>query len=180
MDKILHGIIEEFGYSYSRFGHSDLMGRVVGLLICTEKPMNADDICAALEVSKSPINAICKRLEELQLVRKAWVKGGRKFHYIVVDNPFLQATENLSSMNRGNLELTERHLKRIIKKMDEATPEEMEQLQLIAQRLVLMREFYKRLLASYNRFIEEWRDARENLPDLDAIRGEFSMELHSK
>ncbi len=167
MEQLVDAIVEDFGNGYASFGHSELMGRVVGLLLCADRPLTLEDISQKLHVSKSPVNQICKRLEELQLVRKAWVKGERKFHYQIADNIFLQASINLSRLNEGNLQIAERHLEATVRRMQEATGEEKERLRLICQRLIEMREFYRHLLRSYRQFIEEWQARRDQLPDVD-------------
>ncbi|MDQ7064342.1 MAG: winged helix-turn-helix transcriptional regulator [candidate division KSB1 bacterium] len=175
MDRLVDAIVEDFGNGYASFGHSELMGRVVGLLLCAHRPMTLEDISHELHVSKSPVNQICKRLEELQLIRKAWVKGERKFHYQIVDNVFLQASINLSRLNEGNLQIAERHLATVARRLQEAEGEEKERLRLICKRFIEMREFYHHLLRSYRNFIEEWQVARNQLPDVDTYLKQYRL-----
>ncbi|MGH7450688.1 MAG: GbsR/MarR family transcriptional regulator, partial [bacterium] len=169
MDKIRHAVIEDFGNSYASFGNSELMGRVVGLLLCAGEPINVDRIAAQLHVSKSPVNQICNRLEEAKLIRRAWVKGERKYHYEIVDNVFLQASLNVSRLTEGNLHLAEKNLEAVAKKFRTATEAEKEGLKVIGQRLIEMREFYRKLIESYHRFNEDWRTARAQLPSVEAF-----------
>ncbi|MCI0697743.1 hypothetical protein L0337_37820 [candidate division KSB1 bacterium] len=169
MDKIRHALIEDFGNGYASFGNSELMGRVVGLLICAGKPVTVDQIAEELEVSKSPVNQICNRLEEIKLIRRAWVKGERKYHYEIVDNVFLQASFNLSRLTEGNLQIAEKNLEAVARKFHTASAAEKEELKVICQRLLEMREFNRTLIESYHRFIEGWRSAREQLPPVEAF-----------
>ncbi len=164
MDEIRTAIITDFGNGYASFGNSELMGRVVGLLLCATEPMTVDQIAAELQVSKSPVNQICNRLEEVKLIRRAWVKGERKYHYEIVDNVFLQASLNLSRLTEGNVQIAERNLQLLAAKYKTAKAAERPALMVMAQRLLEMREFHRKLLESYQRFIEEWRNLRTQLP----------------
>ncbi len=167
MNELRHAVIEDFGNGYASFGHSELMGRIVGLLLCSPRPLAVDHIAEELNVSKSPVNQICRRLEEINLIRKVWLKGERKYHYQIVEDVFLQASINLSRLNEGNLRMAERHLQAVAKMLPQAGDEEKAELRVIGQRLIEMREFYRRLIDSYRRFIDEWRASRSVLPSLD-------------
>jgi len=169
MDEIRHAIIEDFGNGYASFGNSELMGRIVGLLLCAGGPMTVDQIAEELKVSKSPVNQICNRLEEVKLIRRAWVKGERKYHYEIVSNVFLQASLNVSRLTEGNLHIAERNLETVAKKFQNATAEEKEELKVICRRLLEMREFYHKLIESYHRFIADWRSAREQLLSVESF-----------
>ncbi|MDZ7266574.1 MAG: MarR family transcriptional regulator [candidate division KSB1 bacterium] len=164
MDDLRTAIITDFGNGYASFGNSELMGRIVGLLLCASEPMTVEQIAEALRVSKSPVNQICNRLEEVKLIRRAWVKGGRKYHYEIVDNVFLQASLNLSRLTEGNVQIAERNLQLVAERYKTAPEPEREALLIIAQRLLEMREFHRKLIESYQRFIEDWRSLRARLP----------------
>ena len=171
MTNIQHAIIEDFGNGYASFGNSDLMGRVVGLFICASGPLNGDQIAEYLNVSKSPVNQICNRLEELKLIRKVWVKGERKYHYQAVDDIFLQASLNLSRLTEGNLRMAEKNLQSVVAEFKNATDAEKAELRIICGRLIEMREFNRRLIDSYQQFIDSWRSMRSNFPSVDEILG---------
>jgi len=169
MQEIRHAIIEDFGNGYASFGNSELMGRIVGLFICASSPLTVDQIVEFLNVSKSPVNQICNRLDELKLIRKVWVKGERKYHYQAVDEIFLQASLNLSRLIEGNLRIAEKNLQSAAEKFQNAADAEKQELRIICKRLIEMREFNRRLIDSYQRFIEDWRSMRNNLPSVDEI-----------
>jgi DNA-binding transcriptional regulator GbsR (MarR family) len=169
MQEIRHSIIEDFGNGYASFGNSELMGRVVGLFICASGPLNVDQVAEYLNISKSPVNQICNRLDELKLIRKVWVKGERKYHYQAVDEIFLQASLNLSRLTEGNLRIAEKNLQSLVEKYKNATPAEKQELRIMCKRLIEMREFNRRLIDSYQRFIDDWRSIRNSLPSVDEI-----------
>ncbi|MFQ6113187.1 MAG: GbsR/MarR family transcriptional regulator [bacterium] len=168
MYEIQHALIEDFGSAYVKFGYSELMGRVVGLLICQDEPLTIDHICEVLDVTKSPINQICRRLEELNLIRRVRVKGERKYHYQIAQNVFLQAGINVSRLYEDNIQLAENHLHALLKQYSVAsTEEEKKKLRIVCERLIRMREFHLRLIESYNRFINEWKIAKSDLPSVE-------------
>ncbi len=176
MDRITQSIIEDFGNGYASFGHSDLMGRIVGLLLSFDEPMSIEAIANSLNVSRSPVNQICRRLDDLKLIRKAWVKGARKHHYQISESVFLQATINLSRMNEGNLEMAENNLTVLARVYPELNEQEKEKAKIIFERLLLMRNFYRKLLASYRTFIDEWRVERHHIPSIETFVAEMQAE----
>ncbi len=167
MDKIHDSIIEDFGNGYVKFGHSELMGRVVGLLICAHEPLTVDQMSELLETSKSPVNQIARRLEELHLIRRVWVRGDRKHYYQIAADVFQQASLNLMKLYEDNFRVAERHLRAVARQYVNADPEEKDRLRQIGERMIAMREFYKRLLNTYQRFIEDWKTARGHVSSFD-------------
>ncbi|MFQ5605438.1 MAG: GbsR/MarR family transcriptional regulator [bacterium] len=167
MKEIQREIIEDFGSGYVKFGHSELMGRVVGLLICETEPVSVEEICEVLNVTKTPINQICRRLEELNLIRRVRVKGERKHHFQISSDVFLQASINLSRLYEQNLQVAENHLQPMLKKYQAASMEEKARLKTICERLISMREFNMKLINSYKHFINEWKLAKSELPSVE-------------
>lgn len=167
MNETRHALIEDFGNGYVKFGHSELMGRVVGLLLCSDEPMTADEMSERLQTSKSPVNQIARRLEELALIRRVWVKGDRKHYYQIADDVFLQAGSNLSRLFEENLRIAEKHLRDLLKKYATTNKEEKNKLRPFCERLIVMREFHLREIESYRRFIEEWKSAKKDLPKVE-------------
>jgi DNA-binding transcriptional regulator GbsR (MarR family) len=176
MEELRHALIEDFGNGYVKFGHSELMGRIIGLLLCADEPMTADEMSEQLEVSKSPVNQIARRLEELSLIRRVWVKGDRKHYYQIAEDVFLQAGTNLSYLFEENLLIAERHLRELAKKYAVAPKEEKIKLRNLGERLVMMREFHLREIDSYHRFIEEWKIAKKDLPAVEEYIKRMSKE----
>lgn len=167
MDKIQRALIEDFGSGYVKFGHSELMGRVVGLLICEVQPLSVDQICETLHVTKTPVNQICRRLEERNLIRRVRIRGERKYHYQIAPNLFLQAGINVSRLYEENLQIADYHLEVFLKKYAMAPDADKSKLKIICERLISMREFNLRLIDSYKRFINEWKIAKTELPTVE-------------
>jgi DNA-binding transcriptional regulator GbsR (MarR family) len=167
IDEVRASLIRDFGRQYVRFGHSELMGRTVGQLLCAEAPLTVDDISERLGVSKSPINEIARRLEELNLVRRIRVPGDRKYYYEIASTVFLQAATNLYRLYEENLRLADSALRAALERLDDAHADR-DATRLLCERLIDMREFHRHLVEAYRRFIDEWREAEAELPSVEA------------
>ncbi len=167
MDAIRQAIINDFGRGYLKFGHSELLGRVVGLLICASEPLTEEQISEQLNVSKSPVNQITTRLEELNLVRRVRIKGDRKFYYQISPDVFLQAAINLSRLFEDNLQVAESHLEPLLKKYSKSNAKEKVRLRPVVERIIAMREFHLREIAAYKKLLEEWQTAKLKLPTIE-------------
>jgi DNA-binding transcriptional regulator GbsR (MarR family) len=150
-----------------RFGHSELMGRTVGLLLSAEEALTTDEIAARLGVSKSPINQIARRLEELNLVRRIRKPGDRKHYYEISPRVFLQAATNLYRLYEENLRVAERTLRSAFARLERAKSGEAESLRLLCERVIDMREFHLHLVEAFKHFLEEWNAAELQLPAVD-------------
>lgn len=60
---------------------SQLQGRIYGLLYLQREPVSLDDICEALQQSKSNVSVNVRALVEWNLVRQVRRPGSRKDHY---------------------------------------------------------------------------------------------------
>lgn len=56
-------------------------GQIYALLYLNDDPLSLDEIAERLHISKSNISINIRLLEDMQLVRKVWVKGSRKDYY---------------------------------------------------------------------------------------------------
>ncbi len=170
MNNIQFSLIEEFGMGYKRFGHSDLMGRVVGLLLTEIEPMTIDNIADSLSVTRTPVNEVLHRLEAHNLIKRVWVKGNRKHHYTISENVFHQAGTNLAAQFKDNLSISKRFLTQYLRLYEHASENEKDELKKICERFYSMYEFHKASLASYNSFLKEWNRKIITLPnDLEVI-----------
>ena len=167
IDAIRQTLTQDFGLGYVKFGHSELLGRIVGLLIASVDALSEEQIAAELEVSKSPVNQITRRLEEINLVRRVRIKGDRKYYYTITPHVFLQAGVNQYRLYEETLQVANRNLETVLRAYVEAEGEAREELQIVGERLIRMREFHLRMIDSYRHFIDEWRAAETDLPSVD-------------
>jgi DNA-binding transcriptional regulator GbsR (MarR family) len=160
-------IAEDFGRQYVRFGHSELLGRVVGLLLASAAPLTETEIAQSLGVTKSPVNQITSRLEELQLVRRVRLPGDRRFYYELAPDVFLQAGRNLTRLYEDNVRIADRHLDEALARFAAATAAEREALRPVCERLIQMREFHRRVVDVYAAAMRDWDQARAKLPTVE-------------
>ena len=176
MHELRRALVVDFGQQYVRFGHSELMGRVVGLLLSASAPMTEEEIAAELQVSKSPINQITSRLEELSLVRRIRIRGDRRYYYEISSDVFFQAGLNLARLLEDNLHIADAHLRAALAQLRSAADAERAEIRVLCQRLIQMREYHRRVTEAYRRAVEEWREASRLLPDVEA----YALELESE
>jgi DNA-binding transcriptional regulator GbsR (MarR family) len=168
-------LTEDFGLGYVRFGHSELMGRVVGLLLGTVEPLTEEQIAEELAVSKSPINQITRRLEELGLARRVRLKGDRKYYYQIAEHVFLQAGVNQYRLYEQTLQVANVHLERALRAYAEAEDDRKAELRTVCERLIRMREFHIRMIEAYRRFVDDWRAAEGGLPSVEEYLAEWEQ-----
>lgn len=169
MDDTQYSLIEEFGLGYKRFGHSDLMGRVVGFMLTEVEPKTIDQIANALSVTRTPVNDVLKRLESHTLIKRVWIKGNRKHHFTISTGVFHQAGTNLAVQFNENLDISKRYLSTYLKKYQAASGEEKSEIKKICERFISMREFHKASMDSFNSFLNEWKDKEPSLPKVDEL-----------
>jgi DNA-binding transcriptional regulator GbsR (MarR family) len=173
MDDLRYKIIDDIGNGYAKFGHSQLLGRVVGLLICETEPITVDKMCKILQITKSPVNQICRRLEDLKLIRKVWIKGKRKYHYEIVPDVYLQAVINQMSLYEDDLHMINENLKLLLKQY--MADNENEKLKIVCQRLIGMREMHLRFTKLLFDFTEEWMKSEENFQSIEEYIEEMGL-----
>jgi HTH-type transcriptional regulator, osmoprotectant uptake regulator len=167
MDSIIEAMVHEVGLQYVQFGHSELLGRVVGLLIATPRPLSEEEIATELNVSKSPINQITRRLEDLKQVRRVRFKGDRKYYYEIAPDVFFRAAERMARLYEDNLRIADTHLREALLEFREASPESRAAVRTVCERLLEMREFHARQIGAYRQFLEEWQRIRPSLPSVE-------------
>jgi DNA-binding transcriptional regulator GbsR (MarR family) len=173
MDENRQALTEDFGLGYVRFGHSELLGRVVGFLLGSVEPVSEEQIAEELEVSKSPVNQITRRLEELGLVRRVRIKGDRKYYYVIGEHVFLTAGVNQYRLYEQTLQIANLNLERFLRAYQAADGETKLDLHRVCERLIRMREFHIRMIDSYRRFVDDWRAAENELPTVEQYVAEW-------
>lgn len=176
MHRLRQALVTDFGQQYVRFGHSELMGRVVGLLMTAATALTEEEIAAELQVSKSPVNQITSRLEQLSLVRRIRYKGDRRYYYELSVDVFFQAGLNLARLLEDNLHIAEAHLHGALQLLRSAQGEERGEIRAVCERLIQMREYHRRVAEAYRRAVEEWREVSRALPDVETYLLELEDE----
>lgn len=140
-------IIATFADAYQNLGYSSLMGKIVALLLISEKPLSLDDISEQLEMSKGPISQIARRLKDHRLIERIWVPGERKDYYKSSNDMFGEAFRNYMGSMRRNRQIAEKFV---------AEAEKNDSSEFLKERMKEMKAFYE-LMERHNKlFIEEW------------------------
>ncbi|PWR03651.1 transcriptional regulator [Meridianimarinicoccus roseus] len=78
--------ILHFGEMGSRWGINRTVGQIYALLYLSERPLCADDIVAALGVSRSNVSMGLKELQGWNLVLLRHIPGDRRDHFTTLDD----------------------------------------------------------------------------------------------
>lgn len=148
-ERIKHDMLQDFAVAYRGFGLSKLMGRVVALLLFSDRPLSLDEIAANLEMSKGPISQITRRLLDRHLIRKVWKPGSRKNYYEVLPDIFENAFRNNLDLIRNNTRIA-RDLRRKVEAAGH------DNLAILEARLTEMEAFYRIMEKHFQAFLEEW------------------------
>lgn len=86
-----HEIIDKFGFFFQSYGVSEIMGRVLGLLITSSDPVSLNEITETLGLSKASISIQIRKLEEIGYCKKTPRTKDRRDYYVYNDQ-FIQWT----------------------------------------------------------------------------------------
>ena len=75
-----------FGEMGSRWGINRTVGQIYALLYLSTRPLNADDICDALDFSRSNVSMGLKELDAWNLIRLKHLPGDRRDHFTTPDD----------------------------------------------------------------------------------------------
>lgn len=77
----IQSFVLHFGEMGSRWGINRTVGQIYALLIVSERPMNADEIAAALDFSRSNVSMGLKELDSWRLIRLQHLPGDRREYF---------------------------------------------------------------------------------------------------
>lgn len=147
--------IQDYGSGYHMFGLPVLMGRIVGLLLYSGKPISLNEITQELGVSKGPASQICHRLLDHNLIQRVWKPGSREDYYQTHPNIFGNALLNRLAQEKKNLELAQKFQVLVTETNSIENPE-------FKKNVDEMAEFYSLMIEYYQKFLQEWMKRREN------------------
>lgn len=163
----IYALVEDIGKAYSDVGQPMLKGRLVGLLLASDRPLCLDEICQRLKVSKGPVSTHARQLEEMGFVRRMWVKNDRKDYYQIADDFFIHSSIRYYNLHQNSFRIAEKYLKILVKKYEKANAAERGKIRPFLQRVLEMYFFYRRVLEFYKRFIDEWPSVLKTLPTIE-------------
>lgn len=146
---IVDELINTYAEAYHNLGYSSLMGKIVALLLTTDKPLSLDEISDRLKMSKGPISQISRKLKEHQLIERVWIPGERKDYYKAKDDIFGQAFRNYSKNMRKNQYIADA----FITKLNANGKNGLIHLE---KRMKEMKSFYSLMAKHHAAFLQEW------------------------
>lgn len=86
LSPLVQSFVLHFGEMGSRWGINRTVGQVYALLYASQAPLSADEIVAALGVSRSNVSMSLKELQSWELVRLQHLPGDRRDYFSTPDD----------------------------------------------------------------------------------------------
>lgn len=83
MSVVVQSFVMHFGEMGSRWGINRTVGQVYALLMVCEQALHAEEIMAALKISRGNVSMALKELQSWQLIKVQHVPGERKEYFCV-------------------------------------------------------------------------------------------------
>jgi DNA-binding transcriptional regulator GbsR (MarR family) len=81
MTPMIESFVFHFGEMGNKWGFNRTVGQIFALLVVTEEPLSADEICEALGISRGNVSMGLKELNSWQLLHTVHRPGDRKDYY---------------------------------------------------------------------------------------------------
>lgn len=155
MDNTQQQYVEEFGLMFETIGINQTMGRIMGWLLIAEPPhQTLDEICEALDMSKSTISTTVRSMTQLGMIERVSLRGDRRHYYQINDAFWLDAFNRATQQMTGFHRMAEKGLKLL-----EAEPESRR------QRLQDMYDLYAFLKREMPILVERWHAERKHIEE---------------
>lgn len=123
LSPLIQTFVLHFGEMGGRWGVNRTVGQIYALLFVSDRPLNAEEISAALGVSRSNVSMGLKELESWRLIRKRHLPGDRR-EYMEAPDDIWQIVRTLAEERRKREVDPTLTLLRDILMEPAATPEE--------------------------------------------------------
>ena len=80
--------VQHWGEMAARWGVNRTVAQIQALLYLRGRPMNAEEIAAALEVARSNVSASLRELQNWDLIKVVHLKGDRRDHFETAEDPW--------------------------------------------------------------------------------------------
>ena len=80
--------VQHWGEMATRWGVNRTVAQIQALLYLRGRPVNAEEVAAALEVARSNVSASLRELQNWDLIRVVHLKGDRRDHFETAQDPW--------------------------------------------------------------------------------------------
>lgn len=102
--------IESMGVFFAHFGLARLVGRLVGLLMLTDRPLTLDDMAQTLLVSRAAVSTNIRIALHNAYVVRVGIPGDRRDYYAFSDAVWERRTQIIADASNATLAMAERGL----------------------------------------------------------------------
>jgi DNA-binding transcriptional regulator GbsR (MarR family) len=163
-------VLEGLGQLASYFGFNKVMGQLFGALLLSPTPLSLDDLMAQLGISKASVSMNMRSLEQLGIVREAWVKDDRRKYYRAEHDFWRIVTNVLSSRELRDVNQALRVLEEHVEQLQATLPAMNEDDQKLADfyitRIDQLQDFFRLAQLILTSLIQQ----AQNQPDIDEIK----------
>lgn len=146
LDRTRDQFVEHWGSMATCWGINPAMGRIHGLLYITGKPLNAEEIMEALQLSRAAVSMNLRDLINWGIVRRVHRKGDRKEYFESESDVWNMFTTIIRERKRREVDPTIAALEDCLRPLgNEPRPGEDEELAGQRRRLAAMLDFLKTL-----------------------------------
>lgn len=147
-------LVEEFGIYFEKVGLQRMAGRIIGwLLICNPPHQSMQDLCDALQASKSSVSVATRQLLQLYLIERVSIPGERRDYFRASSDMWNRSFRARMHQLTELRELAERGLK-LLAHEDAAGQ---------FKRLELMRDANAFMESEFPKLLEKWDAEKKRL-----------------
>ena len=176
-DKFVEGI-QNIG---AVWGLNSVEAKIIGYLITQDRPVSLNSLVDNLKISKGNLSISIRKLEERQIVKKAWVKGDRKDYYeasMELWQVFLKKMrDNFKLETVKAIDTIDNTIKTIQGSFTKMSNEASDRARNFMQKLQRMKSYYT-LAEEISKAIE--KEARLELPKMRVLWGSVKGHLKAK
>ncbi len=102
----IQSFVMHFGEMGSRWGINRTVGQMFALIVMSERPLNADELAAALSISRGNVSMGLKELQSWRLVKPHHLPGDRKEYYSADGDVWQMAVKVLEERRKREMDPT--------------------------------------------------------------------------
>lgn len=139
LQPITRKFILHWGEMGVRWGINRTMAQIHALLYLSERPLNAEEICEALELARSNVSVSLRELQGWGIVKLVHLSGDRRDHFESMKDVFEMFRVIVNERRRREVDPTVRLLDDCLEEGGKAKPGEAH----VRERLQEMRDFFE-------------------------------------